>query len=75
MDAFVGGTTRRLTCLYYLNPNWVHDDGGCLRLYLKNETKDVEPILDRLVIFQSRTVEHEVLPANSPRYAITMWFY
>jgi len=76
LDSFVGGSTRRLTALYYLNPNWKKGDGGELRMYLNNgEWKDIEPIADRLVIFQSRRMEHEVLPSFQMRYALTMWFY
>jgi len=65
---------RRLTLLYYINPNWSCADGGCLRLYPKKlderrkvqdddwteECIDVEPVGDRLLIFQSRTIEHEL---------------
>jgi hypothetical protein len=36
---------------------------------------DVEPLLDRLIIFDSEMVEHEVLPAHHDRYAITCWMY
>lgn len=36
---------------------------------------DVEPLGDRLVVFQSRLLEHEVLPVYAPRYALTVWFY
>jgi len=75
LDAYVGGSTRRLTFLYYFNTNWKKGDGGELRLFLDGETKDVEPLADRLFIFQSRTLEHEVLPSHTPRFAITMWFY
>lgn len=36
---------------------------------------DMAPLMNRLVIFQSRTIPHEVLAAKSDRSAITMWFY
>lgn len=36
---------------------------------------DVEPRMDRLVVFASGWLEHEVLPSHSERYAITAWFY
>eukprot|EP00929_Paragymnodinium_shiwhaense_P026761 TRINITY_DN15830_c0_g2_i1.p1 TRINITY_DN15830_c0_g2~~TRINITY_DN15830_c0_g2_i1.p1 ORF type:complete len:445 (+),score=66.86 TRINITY_DN15830_c0_g2_i1:1045-2379(+) len=36
---------------------------------------DVEPVLDRLVIFGSAWLEHEVLPAQADRYTITAWIY
>ncbi|KAL6050180.1 putative egl-nine egln protein [Balamuthia mandrillaris] len=88
LDAFKGGATRRITVLYYMNVSWKEEDGGHLRIYYhdaeKEEEKedeaeereeDVAPLPDRVVIFQSRQVEHEVLPSFAPRYALTMWFY
>ena len=36
---------------------------------------DVEPVLDRLVIFRSDRVDHEVLSAYRERFAITTWMY
>lgn len=44
LDAFVGGSSRRITCLYYLNFDWKSSDGGCLRIHKDGTTKDVEPI-------------------------------
>ena len=94
LDAFVGGSTRRITVLYYMNESWKKEDGGELRLYKQkpsdnNETTqkkkaekeeeeayvDVEPLADRVIIFQSRVIEHEVLPSHAMRFALTMWFY
>lgn len=99
---------RKLTLLYYINPDWERVHGGCLRLYPKisagapadttaqgqvhnavgdagqghkgqEEEKenyvDIEPLGDRLLIFQSRTIEHEVLPAHALRFSLTMWLY
>jgi len=36
---------------------------------------DIEPRSDRLVLFASSWLEHEVLPVYMERYAITTWFY
>jgi len=54
--------TRRLTAIYYLNEAWVPKHGGQLRLYNSNGTGhwDVEPLLDRLVVFRADRVDHEV---------------
>jgi SM-20-related protein len=35
---------------------------------------DVAPLLDRLLVFLSERVEHEVLPMRAPRWAVTAWF-
>ena len=75
-DAFTGGSSsRRLTATWYLNPGWRPEHGGLLRLHLASGCLDVEPRLDRLVVFRSERVEHEVLPVHAPRYAATAWYY
>jgi SM-20-related protein len=74
-DAFPGQSNRRVTALYYLNPDWVPAHGGLLRIYPEGGPVDVEPTLDRLVVFLSERIEHEVLPAHGPRLALTAWFY
>jgi SM-20-related protein len=75
-DAFTGGpSSRRLTAICYLNPHWRPEHGGVLRLHLPSGPVDVEPRLDRLVVFRSELVEHEVLPARAPRFAATAWYY
>ena len=68
---------RLLTLLAYLNPSWKHEDGGMLRLHRADGSSvDIEPILDRVVVFwsDSRT-PHEVLPAQRPRWAISTWYH
>ncbi|MGH7266931.1 MAG: 2OG-Fe(II) oxygenase, partial [Candidatus Rokuibacteriota bacterium] len=76
-DAFrdAAGPRRRVTAIVYLNPGWTPADGGCLRLHLADGPRDVAPRLDRLVVFLSERVEHEVLPAHAPRWAVTAWYY
>jgi SM-20-related protein len=74
-DAFPGRSNRRVTALYYLNPDWQPAHGGLLRCHLEGGSLDVEPVADRLVCFLSERVEHEVLPVFAPRLAVTAWFY
>jgi len=74
LDAFRDHGLRRATLIYYLNPGWCREDGGELRVYLGDRVCDIEPLLDRLVLFLSDRVEHEVLPARRLRLAITAWF-
>lgn len=95
------GAKRRLTVIYYANPDWNPDDGGCLRTYFPESVGskipgaqksveavrggvsevprpwlfDVEPRLDRLVLFASEWLEHEVLPSYAERHSVTGWFY
>jgi SM-20-related protein len=69
-------TSRRLSCVLYLNHGWRTGDGGALRLYL-GETGgwlDVSPSGGTLVCFLSDRFEHEVLPATRSRWSLTGWF-
>lgn len=69
-----GRPNRRVTAIYYANPGWGPEDGGALRLHVAEGWIDVAPVLDRLLVFLSERVEHEVLPARAPRRAVTAWF-
>jgi len=78
---------RLLTFVYYLTPSdWDSElDGGTLRLFLpsKQETDsnadthvDITPHSDRLLVFRSDMIEHEVMPSlRRDRIAITVWLY
>lgn len=76
-DSFTGtGTNRRLTAIYYLNAQWRPEHGGALRLFPEGAAPtDVDPVLDRLVVFLSDRLDHEVLPVHAPRLALTAWYY
>jgi SM-20-related protein len=79
-DAFPGQSNRRLTAIWYANADWRPEHGGVLRLFPEEAStgaamEDVAPVLDRLVVFLSERLEHEVLPAHAPRLALTAWFY
>ncbi|PFX23112.1 Egl nine-like 3 [Stylophora pistillata] len=70
------GDGRCLTVIYYLNQGWSEENGGKLRIYRENGHVDVEPFLNRLLMFWSdKRNPHEVLPAYSTRYAITIWYF
>jgi SM-20-related protein len=73
-DAFAAGGRRRVTATYYLNAAWRPGDGGELRLTTPAGPRLVAPLLDRLVLFRSELVPHEVLPARAPRWAVTAWY-
>jgi SM-20-related protein len=73
-DAFAGGGRRRATAVYYLNEAWRPQDGGELRVRTPSGERDVEPVLDRLVLYLAEAVEHEVLPTRAPRWAATAWY-
>jgi len=76
-DAFRGGAPgpiRRLTTIYYPNLGWRDAEGGALRLALPSGERDLLPVADRLVVFLSERLEHEVLPAFRARWAVTAWY-
>lgn len=72
---------RQVSCILYLNQDWLSDDGGHLRLYLNQtdkaadmQTLDILPLGGRLVIFLSDIFYHAVLPAGRDRMSLTGWF-
>jgi Rps23 Pro-64 3,4-dihydroxylase Tpa1-like proline 4-hydroxylase len=73
---------RRLTAIGYFNrPR--PEGNGAVRLFASGDALtsppriDVQPELDRVLLFYSdERTPHEVLPStDSPRYAVTVWFY
>ena len=75
---------RQISCILYLNQDWLAEDGGYLRLYLnaherarlnlKESYLDIAPISGRLVLFLSDTFYHEVLATTRIRKSLTAWF-
>jgi hypothetical protein len=73
--------SRKLTCILYLNPDYVQGDGGELRLLLLEKTcLDLTPCGGRMVIFWSDEIPHQVLAckpdstdAAFDRFALTIW--
>lgn len=82
----VDQAVRQVSCILYLNQDWLVEDGGHLRLYLNHECEttdaphidiahlDIAPMGGRLVMFLSDTFYHEVLPATRSRISLTGWF-
>ena len=86
-----GGDTRKLTAVYYANGDWdTEAQGGCIRLYdslSEPNYCDVAPGgeggQDRLVLFWSDLIVHEVLPMQmlpasaeeerGHRHTFTVW--
>ena len=78
MDSSPGDKSSRLgvTTLFYLSPDGV--EGGGLRVGLMEEgtgnkiasTIDINPRSNRLVLFLSKFIPHEVLETRSRRFAL-----
>ncbi|CAE7534750.1 Egln3 [Symbiodinium sp. CCMP2456] len=66
---------RSITCLVYLNPQWVAGDGGELVLmpFLMPQVV-IAPVMNRAVFFRSDRVLHAVRPASAERLCFTIWF-
>ena len=95
LDNVTGGADKRkLTAVYYPNPGWDSEaQGGCIRLYDALEPPHFTDIApggsggtDRLLLFWSDLVVHEVLPMRVPpdlwegedgaahhRHTFTLW--
>lgn len=71
-DAFSGDDRRVISYCYYLNDAWTEGAGGCLRLHGAADI-DVAPVMDRLVVFLSAHLSHEVLPTTAQRLSLTGW--
>ncbi|MCF8192923.1 MAG: 2OG-Fe(II) oxygenase [Candidatus Methylopumilus sp.] len=73
---------RQISCILYLNQDWLAEDGGYLRLHLNDDgvTRlniahlDIAPIAGRLIVFLSDSFYHEVLPTHRARMSLTAWF-
>eukprot|EP00201_Polytomella_parva_P005581 CAMPEP_0175077584 /NCGR_PEP_ID=MMETSP0052_2-20121109/23490_1 /TAXON_ID=51329 ORGANISM="Polytomella parva, Strain SAG 63-3" /NCGR_SAMPLE_ID=MMETSP0052_2 /ASSEMBLY_ACC=CAM_ASM_000194 /LENGTH=306 /DNA_ID=CAMNT_0016347103 /DNA_START=50 /DNA_END=967 /DNA_ORIENTATION=- len=65
---------RRVTAIFYLNPDWKVEHGGALRLYpFPAPPIDVAPKHNRAVLFASARLAHRVMPSTMPRCCFTVW--
>lgn len=64
---------RVLSCVYFLNRDWMSADGGALRLYLPQGAVSIEPQFNRLVVFLSEALPHEVEVTTRLRFAVSGW--
>lgn len=76
LDQTRGTPLRTVTCITYLNEDWVPADGGQLRIWLEDadDPVDLDPVGGRTVLFLSDRFEHEVLLAHRDRASLTGWF-
>jgi SM-20-related protein len=75
VDTFKNDDRRTISIACYLNDNWNKDFGGQLRLYLADGNIDIYPTCGKIVLFDSKTIEHEVMPVLTDKYrlSITGW--
>ena len=76
-DTFQTKKGRILSVIYYLNFDWVQENGGNLVIYTKTngieEAITVIPLAGRMVCFESDKLDHEVTEAFFDRFSITGW--
>jgi SM-20-related protein len=73
LDQFQHAPERAVSTVFYLNSDWHADEGGQLRLHLAKGIQNLLPSWNRLVLFRSADIEHEVLPATRERLSIAGW--
>lgn len=74
VDQFKNRSNRMITFILYLNEQWNPGDGGELVIYIGEDNVKIEPIWNRVVMFKSEGLLHEVLPTNIFRRSLTGWF-
>jgi Rps23 Pro-64 3,4-dihydroxylase Tpa1-like proline 4-hydroxylase len=68
-------SSRRLTCILYLNPDWTEGHGGELRVYpFPFAPALVQPLMGTLACFSSTLMAHRTMPAGEPRVCLSLWF-
>ena len=74
LDQFDNRSNRMISVILYLNKDWKDGFGGELKIYpINEEPKTIEPLENRLVMFKSDALPHEVLVSNFDRRSITGW--
>jgi SM-20-related protein len=74
IDRFQRSDSRVISSVLYLNPAWHPEHGGALRLHFFDHYEDIEPVANRLVLFISAQILHEVLPTSVERLSLAGWF-
>lgn len=74
LDQFSDRSNRLISVVLYLNENWQTGDGGELKIYPENQPiQKIDPLENRLVLFKSDALYHEVLESNKSRRSLTGW--
>jgi SM-20-related protein len=73
VDQIRDRSNRMITVIIYFNKDWKPGDGGELKMYLKDREEIIAPFENRLVLFKSAEIPHEVLKTNKARLSLTGW--
>jgi SM-20-related protein len=73
-DRFRDDDSRVISCVLYLNDQWLPGEGGALRFHIAGRApRDVAPEGGTLVAFLAERHDHEVLPASRSRVSLAGW--
>ncbi len=74
-DRFGDDDARLVSLIFYLNDDWLEENGGELVIYDNAQTAlhRVTPRAGTMVAFLSERFPHEVLPATIARLSLTGW--
>lgn len=74
-DQFKERSNRLISMIIYFNEEWQTGDGGELKIF-QSEGKEIiiNPTKNKMVMFKSADILHEVLITNKPRLSLTGWF-
>lgn len=73
LDRFQDNDSRKYSMIMYLNLDWQLADGGQLCIQHPEGAQNIDPTNGKVVFFNSKEMEHEVLLTNKPRMSITGW--
>lgn len=73
LDQFKERDNRLISVVFYLNENWKSAHGGQLKVFKGDNEIEIEPVYNRLVLFKSDKIEHEVMLSHHERKSITGW--
>lgn len=73
VDQFKERNNRIISFALYLNQDWKEEHEGQLVIYKDGLEHKINPIKNRIVLFKSADLVHEVLLTNQPRYSVTGW--
>ncbi len=74
IDRFENDSSRVLSFVFYLHPEWKDGDGGELVLYAEKEIA-VRPFPGSLIVFLSDGLPHEVKAGTFERRSFTGWMH
>jgi SM-20-related protein len=76
-DTFQAKKGRVLSVIFYLNIDWIPQNGGNLIIYTNKNNLEtaisIAPLAGRMVCFESEKLDHEVSETFADRFSIVGW--